>query len=91
MVDKVDLNALANNAGSLDITITSQETVEDAKHRRRKDLILFSVSLFIYVLLILVCLYILTMGNQTPDEKKIWAGVLASMVSGMIGYAIGKK
>jgi hypothetical protein len=34
---QVDLTALANAAGPLDLTVSPQETVEDAKHRRLKD------------------------------------------------------
>ena len=87
----VDLNSLAKSAGPVDVTVSPQETTEDAGHRRWKDKILFVAAIACLGVLFLACLSVLVFGTQSPDEKKIWGGALTSLVTGMIGYAIGKK
>ena len=86
-----DLNALMRNTGPVDVSVSPQETADDANHRRWKDKVMFLVSLMALVLLFVTCLGVLVFGAQSTDEKKIWAGVLVSLTSGMIGYVIGKK
>jgi hypothetical protein len=86
-----DLNALARGAGPVDVSVSPQETPDDANHRRWKDRVMFLASLGCLLALFLTCLYVLVFGNQSPEEKKIWAGALVSLASGMVGYAIGKK
>lgn len=87
----VDLGALAAKSGPVDVSVSPQETREDADHRRWKDKTLFVLGLVCLGLLFIVCLGILALGSQSPDEKKIWAGALTSLVTGMIGYVIGRK
>ena len=87
----VDLNALAKSAGPVDVTVSPQETTADADHRRWKDKTLFVVAISCLGILFLACIGVLLFGTQSPDEKKIWGGALTSLVTGMIGYAIGKK
>ena len=87
----VDLDALAKSAGPVDVTVSPQETTEDAEHRRWKDKILFVAAISCFGILFLACLGVLVLGTQSLDEKKIWGGALTSLVTGMIGYALGKK
>lgn len=86
-----DLDALLKNTGPFDVSVSPQETTEDANHRRWKDKIIFLVAMFGLVALFLVSLYVLSFGDQTPEEKKIWSSILVSMISGLLGYALGKK
>jgi len=86
----VNLEALSKSAGPVDVTVSPQETTEDAEHRRWKDKIVFLVSVSALVLVFVACLGVLIFGSQTPDEKKIWAGVLVSLITGLLGYKIGK-
>ena len=87
----VDLLALAKNAGPVDVSVSPQETMEDAHHRRWKDKILFLFGIGCLGLLFLICLGILALGNQSLAEKKIWMSVLVSLITGMIGFIIGRK
>ena len=87
----IDLNALAKNAGAVDVSVSPQETPADAEHRRWKDKILFLFGIGGLGLLFFLCLGILAFGNQSLDEKKIWVGVLISLVTGMVGFTIGRK
>ena len=43
------------------------------------------------MILFLASLGMLIFGSQSPDDKKIWITVLTSLVSGVIGFMIGKK
>jgi hypothetical protein len=87
----IDVTALAKNTGAIDISVSPQETQEDADHRRWKDRIIFLFAVSGLALLFLLCLGILAFGGQSLDEKKIWMGVLVSLVTAMIGFALGKK
>ncbi len=87
----VDLNSLAKSAGPVDVTVSPQETTEDADHRRWKDKILFVAAIACLGILFLACLGVLALGTQSAEEKKIWAGILASLITGLLGYALGKK
>ena len=86
----VDLNSLAKSAGPVDVTVSPQETTEDADHRRWKDKILFVAAIACLGILFLACLGVLALGTQSAEEKKIWAGILASLITGLLGYALGK-
>lgn len=86
-----DLLALAKNVGPVDVSVSPQETAEDANHRRWKDKILFLFGIGCLGLLFLICLWILALGDQSLDEKKIWMSILASLVTGMVGFTIGRK
>jgi hypothetical protein len=46
----VNLEALSKSAGPVDVTVSPQETTEDAEHRRWKDKIVFLVSVSALVL-----------------------------------------
>jgi hypothetical protein len=87
----IDLVALAKSVGAVDVSVSPQETTEDAMHRRWKDKILFVFGIGCLALLFLTCLGILSFGNQSVDEKKMWLSVLISLVTGMVGFVIGKK
>lgn len=86
----VDFSAPPANH-KMSLAIDKEETPEDAKHRRWKDKVIFVVALAVLVVAFLTCLGVLVLGPQPADEKKIWAGVLASLVTGVLGYALGKK
>lgn len=87
----VDLSALASKSGPVDVSVSPQETPADAEHRRWKDKTLFVIGLGALCLLFVACLWVLAFGTQSPEEKKVWGGVLTSLISGMIGYVIGRK
>ena len=87
----IDFPSLEKFFSAVDVTVSPLETQPDANHRRWKDKILFLFAVGGLALLFLICLGILTFGSQSLEEKKIWMGVLASLISAMIGFAIGKK
>ena len=66
----VDLLSLAKNVGPVDVSVSPQETAEDANHRRWKDKILFLFGIGCLGLLFLICLWILASGDRSLDEKK---------------------
>jgi hypothetical protein len=87
----IDLGAAMRNLGGMDVTVSPSETLEDAAHRRWKDKTLFIAGLTFLVILFLASFGMLIFGSQSPDDKKIWITVLTSLVSGVIGFTIGKK
>jgi hypothetical protein len=91
MEREVDIAALVKTMGSVDVSVSPQETPADAEHRRWKDKTLFVVGIAGLCILFVSCLGVLAFGSQQADEKKIWAGALTSLVSGMIGFTIGRK
>lgn len=86
----VDFNAPPANH-KVSLAIEKEETPEDASYRRWKDKVIFVAALAVLVIAFLSCLGVLLFGAQPADEKKIWAGVLASILTGVLGYALGKK
>lgn len=90
MSTTVDFSKAPENH-TISLAIEKQETAEDASYRRWKDKVIFVVALAVLVVAFLTCLGVLVLGPQPADEKKIWAGVLASLVTGVLGYALGKK
>jgi hypothetical protein len=68
------------------ISVKSQESPQDARHRRYKELLLLSVGLLGICVTGAFCLWILTSASASPDDKK-WA---QSTVAALIGYLTGK-
>jgi hypothetical protein len=88
---QVDISALAAKSGPVDVSVSPQETLADADHRRWKDKTLFLIGIGGLSIFFVVCLGVLALGEQPPEEKRIWASAMASMVTGMLGYTIGRK
>lgn len=86
-----DLNSAVNQAGPLEVSVSTPESLDDAKHRRWKDKVMFCVGVGLLLSIIALCVGMIVWGTLTPEEKKLWLGVLASIGTGCIGYALGKK
>jgi hypothetical protein len=84
----IDLNTVFPGAGK--VTIEPKETLEDAQHRRRKDMILFCVVLALVVVIVLACGWVI-LFSALPAETKNNAGHLVGLfIGGAIGYVFGK-
>ena len=97
-----DLNTLVRNVGHVYVSISPQETTEDANHRRQeatdearhrrwREKIIFVLTVAGIAAVYIAGLGIMVFGTQSPDEKKLWGGVLVSLTTGLVGYALGKK
>lgn len=73
------------------MSVSPQETPADADHRRWKDKTLFLIGIGGLSVFFVVCLGVLALGGQPPEEKRIWASAMASLITGMLGYTIGRK
>lgn len=85
----LDLNALAQ-AGHYELSVKSPEDPDDARHRRRKDLLLLSVALLGLCAIGFFCLWVLMSPTASTDDKKWAQSVLTAIVAGLIGYLTGK-
>lgn len=86
---RIDLNTLAQ-AGRYELSVKSPEDPEDARHRRRKDLLLLSVALLGLCAIGFFCLWVLLSPSASADDKKWAQSVLTAIVAGLIGYLTGK-
>lgn len=86
---RIDLNTLAQ-AGRYDLSVRSPEDPEDARHRRRKDLLLLSVALLGMCTIGFFCVWVLLSPTASADDKKWAQSVLTALVAGFIGYLTGK-
>lgn len=89
---KIDINEIAKNPKlSLRITSISDEHPKDACIRRCKDMVLFSVALFLILCVFFFCLYVLMNSNFSADDKKWSTVVIFSIISSLLGYLTGKN
>ncbi|MFA7242386.1 MAG: hypothetical protein WC091_19915 [Sulfuricellaceae bacterium] len=86
----LNLNDLVANR-HIDLSIVPQESPEDAAHRRKKDMIVFIAALGSIALVLLVSLGALFFASIPSDDKKVLGGVVVSITTGLIGFALGKK
>ena len=74
----------------VNISVSPPETDDDARHRRRKDLILFVTSLIFVAVLAIVATWA-AFGAAHDDKQREWGmGVLLLIVGGCVGYLTGK-
>ena len=85
----IDLNTLAQ-AGRYELSVKSPEDPDDARHHRRKDLLLVSVALLGLCVIGFFCLWVLMSSTTSADDKKWAQSVLTAIVAGFIGYLTGK-
>lgn len=85
----LDLNTLAQ-AGRYELSVKSPEDPDDARHRRRKDLLLLSMALLGMCAIGFFCLWVLMSPTASVDDKKWAQSVLTAIVAGLIGYLTGK-
>jgi hypothetical protein len=72
--------------------VQSRLRIEEAQsaHERRKDLLILMATLIALALVVISCLVVVFQAG--PSEDKKWAmSVIASIVSGGIGYLTGKS
>src|SRR2546423_157781 len=63
----------------------------DATYRRRKDWLLFRVTLFAAVILGGVCLLVIFTQSLGPEHRNWATATLTSLITGAIGYLSGKS
>lgn len=61
----------------------------DANHDRRKDTILFSITLIIATLLILICLIVILLPASSPANISWAKSMLTLLMTGICGYLFG--
>lgn len=86
MSQPIDLNALVQQRGT--ITIAPPESPEDAKHRRKKDLILTGGALLFILGAVVTGLYFFVRGT---DGQQRWAqAALTTVLGSAITYFVKK-
>ncbi len=77
------------------VKVESAESPEDAKHRRRKDLLLSLAAIFIAIVFLFgvggFSGYFLITGQGSAEERMCAASVLTSIATGAVGFAFGKN
>lgn len=86
----LDIGQLVQSpAYELTVSVAGKESSEDAAHRRWMEKGKFWTVMAALSLLFLAALGML-LFSQSVEEKKVAAGALASLISGVMGYAIKK-
>jgi len=62
----------------------------DAKHRRRKDIALFAVTLFTTAAILGTCFWIVLDPNVSPETKEWARSITTLIIGGFVGYLTGK-
>lgn len=76
---------------TVDIVVKTPESIDDARHRRREDMVLFVASLAFVAVVALVALWA-AFGPGGDAKQREWGmGVLLLMVGGCVGYLTGKN
>ena len=73
------------------ISVTVPESDDDARHRRRKDLILFGAALAFVAVLAVVALWAAFLSTHDDKQREWGMGVLLLIVGGCVGYLTGKS
>lgn len=102
MANQIDLNELGES-GKLSLHLESEtpedaaarrhEAVAEASHRRRIQFWTVMVTILLVLFAVIVCRNVILTG-ATEDKKAAWpilGAILNTFVSGLIGFAIGKK
>ena len=102
MPNQIDLNALGEGSKYAlniesetleDAAARRQEHAEEARHRRRIQFWTIMLTIVLVLLAVFVCGDVILTG--VPDDKKVaWpilGAILNTFVSGLVGFAIGKK
>lgn len=75
----------------VNIAVTTPETDEDARHRRRKDLILFTATLAFVGVIVVVAVWAAFSATGDTKQHEWGMGVLLLIVGGAVGYLTGKS
>jgi hypothetical protein len=75
----------------VNISATPPESDDDARHRRRKDMILFTASLTFIAVVALVALWAAFAPGHDDKQREWGMGVLLLIVGGCVGYLTGKS
>lgn len=75
----------------LNISVTPTESDEDARHRRRKDMIMFSGALVFVGILAAVAMLAAFVASGNDKQREWGMGVLLLIVGGCVGYLTGKS
>lgn len=86
---EVSLDEMLRRGGKL--TIESEESPEDAKHRRRKDWVLFLMGVCLFALLTLAALAASFGPWTSPAQQDIGKAVLLAAISASAGFVVGRK
>ena len=86
---KLDLNDLAKRH-NLKLEVAPAEESGDAKLRRWKDAVLFSVAVLLVLVISGICFWIVIAQGVSGDDKKWATSVLTLITGGIIGYLTGK-
>jgi cation transport ATPase len=102
---KLDLNKLASDPSRKiegTVSVKSPETeaerehrltheTEDARHERRKDLVVLIFVLIGITVILIVCVVLAISPSASPEDKKWSTAILASIVTLLMGYLVGKE
>jgi hypothetical protein len=73
------------------LVIESEESEEDARHRRRKDAWAFGAALGILVLLVGFALAALMLLDGADLRRQDASRLLTAMIGGVVGYLFGRR
>lgn len=76
---------------SVNIALTTPESFDDARHRRRKDFVLFVATLVFVGVLAVVALWAAFVSGHDDKQREWGMGVLLLIVGGCVGYLTGKS
>ncbi len=97
---RLDLNELIRQP-SLKFTASSIEDVAEresririeeatALHTRQKEWLVYRLTALILLIVVVLCTWVILSKGLANDEGKLALGLLASIVTGLVGYVTGK-
>jgi len=96
--DKIDLNDLANRH-QLSIVPREEPDQRDSRirieeasaaHGRRKDLLLLTSALVVIGVALCLCVWAIVREDSTTEDKKWAVPLLTAIVTGLLGYVVGR-
>jgi hypothetical protein len=62
----------------------------NAAHQRRKEMLLYSVTIGVVSIVVLLCTWVILRKGLATEDGKLALALLTSIVTGLVGYATGR-
>lgn len=87
----MDFVAFVEKGIDFNVSSPSKESIEDGKHRRLKDLIIFIVANLCVIASLIACGYMVLSHQFNETEREVAMMLGNTILSGFIGFLTGRK